>query len=163
MERREAPRSVRSSAKPAVRLAGLRAEFPGPKVLRGGGVPGRGAFAKGPAPPGAPSRTALSAAAPCSVIGRRDRRRPRPSLADWNLTGTLTCVKSTKRVSCAAPDGAEPHHLGGNGPDWKAWAAAIEKQKNLTLLTETEIAQGFLYGSPPRYLPALPERYRLAK
>jgi hypothetical protein len=34
-------------------------------------------FAKGPAPPGAPPRHALSAAAPRSVIKRRDRRRPR--------------------------------------------------------------------------------------
>jgi hypothetical protein len=54
-------------------------------------------------------------------------------------------------------------YLGGNGPDWLAWSAALERQKALTFLTEIEIAQGFLYQSPPAYLPALAERYRLAE
>src|ERR1043165_2534129 len=44
MERREAPRSLRGSVRPALRSAGLRAELPGPKSLEGGGGPG----ARGP-------------------------------------------------------------------------------------------------------------------
>ena len=55
------------------------AKIPGPKALRGVGVPGRGARAKGPTPPGAPTRCQLSGTAPCSVFKRRDRRRPRSS------------------------------------------------------------------------------------
>ncbi len=38
----------------------------------------------------------------------------------------------------------EAVYPGGNGPDWKAWAVAIKRQKALTLLTENEIAQGLI-------------------
>jgi hypothetical protein len=69
MERREAPGGLRNLLRSALRSADLRAKLPGPKVLRGWGSRGARAPAKGPAPPGAPSRHALSAAAPFSVIG----------------------------------------------------------------------------------------------
>jgi hypothetical protein len=58
------------------------AKLPGPKGFEGGGGPGaRGPLRGARAPLGAPSRHALSAAAPCSVFGRRDRRRLRLSKA----------------------------------------------------------------------------------
>jgi len=56
----------------------LHAKLPGPKALEGGGGPGaRGPLRGARAPLGAPSRHALSAAAPCAVLRRRDRRRLR--------------------------------------------------------------------------------------
>jgi hypothetical protein len=74
---------------------------------------------------------------------------------------TLTRYASRAHFDAMAVDKAV--YLGGNGPDWKAWSAAIEEQRKLTLLTDVEIVQGFLYESPPAYLPGLPERYRLVK
>src|SRR3954449_11095800 len=60
----------------------LHAKLPGPKGLEGGGGPGaRGPLRGARAPLGAPLRHALSAAAPCSVFRRRDRRRPQLSKA----------------------------------------------------------------------------------
>jgi hypothetical protein len=50
--------------------------------------------------------------------------------------------------------------MGGNGPDWSAWRSALEAQQNVTISTTVEIAEGFLYQSPPKFLPGLPERYR---
>lgn len=51
-------------------------------------------------------------------------------------------------------------YAGGNGPDWKAYMSALEEQQKLALRSNTELAQGLLYSSPPAYLPSLPERYR---
>jgi hypothetical protein len=53
--------------------------------------------------------------------------------------------------------------LGGNGPDWQAWHAALAAQSNLTIQTTTEFMEGFMFFSPPTYLPPLPERYRINK
>src|ERR1041385_1400111 len=65
------------SLRPALRSAGLHAELPGPKFWRGGGSRGaRASCEEARAPLGAPSRHALSAAAPRAVIRHRDRRRP---------------------------------------------------------------------------------------
>src|ERR1041385_2981262 len=77
------------SLRPALRSAGLHAELPGPKCWRGWGARGaRASCAGARAPLGASSRTALSAAAPCAVIRRRDRRRPRRSKAwRWYRAG----------------------------------------------------------------------------
>src|ERR1051325_656017 len=77
------------SLRPALRSAGLHAELPGPKCWRGWGSRGaRASCEEARAPLGAPSRTALSAAAPCAVVRHRDRRRPRLSKAwRWYRAG----------------------------------------------------------------------------
>lgn len=71
---------------------------------------------------------------------------------------TLTRYASTAHRDAMAPDVAV--YMGGNGPDWQAWRGALEAQRKLTLLTSDETAQGFLYQSPPIYLPGVAERYR---
>jgi hypothetical protein len=54
----------------------IRAKIPGPKCApRGVEGPGARALARGPAPPGAPTRCQLSGTASCSRYRRRDRRR----------------------------------------------------------------------------------------
>jgi hypothetical protein len=60
---------------PALR-APVRAKIPGPIGFEGGGGPGARALARGPAPPGAPTRCQLSGTASCSLLERRDRRTP---------------------------------------------------------------------------------------
>jgi hypothetical protein len=50
--------------------------------------------------------------------------------------------------------------MGGNGPDYDAWRAAIQAQRALTLSSTVEIAEGFMYYSPPKFLPGLAERYQ---
>src|ERR1051326_3455420 len=79
------------SLRPALRSAGLHAELPGPKCWREwGSRDARASCEEARAPLGAPSRHALSAAAPCSVLRHRDRRRPRTSKA-WR------CYRDGKR------------------------------------------------------------------
>ena len=88
------PRSMEGEWSAGRRPGGLRdllgrvcetqphAKLPGPKSLEGGGGPGaRGPLRGARAPLGAPSRHALSAAAPCAVIRHRDRRRRQTSKA----------------------------------------------------------------------------------
>ncbi len=85
------PGGLRNLLRPALRSSGLHAELPGPKSLEGGGGPGaRGPLRGARAPLGAPWRHALSAAAPCSVFGCRDRRRPRLSKACRQYSGQKT-------------------------------------------------------------------------
>ena len=50
--------------------------------------------------------------------------------------------------------------MGGNGPDYQAWAAAMKMQSRLVQQTEVELMQGHMYNSPPIFMPPLPERYR---
>jgi hypothetical protein len=50
--------------------------------------------------------------------------------------------------------------MGGNGPDYQAWRSALRTQESLTRQTTSEIMQGYMYHSPPIYMPGLPERYR---
>ena len=71
---------------------------------------------------------------------------------------TMARYASKAHYDAMAPETAV--YMGGNGPDWRAWTAALEAQRKLTLLTSTEVTQGFLYQSPPIYLPGVPERYR---
>src|SRR5207253_3194450 len=82
MERREAPAEAANLRQAGVACASLAPRFRDPSESEGWRGPGaRGPLRGAPAPPGAPSRHALSAAAPCSVVGRRDRRRPRRTKA----------------------------------------------------------------------------------
>ena len=51
--------------------------------------------------------------------------------------------------------------LGGNGPDYELCQEALRRRRSLTLETSVRFLQGFMYSSPPIYLPALEESYRL--
>lgn len=51
--------------------------------------------------------------------------------------------------------------LGGNGPDYELCQEALRRRRSLTLETSVRFLQGFMYPSPPIYLPALDESYRL--
>jgi hypothetical protein len=74
---------------------------------------------------------------------------------------TLTRFASYPHWKAMRPDQAVL--LGGNGPDWHAWRAALAAQSDLTTQTTTEFMEGFMFYSPPTYLPPLPERYRINK
>ncbi len=50
--------------------------------------------------------------------------------------------------------------LGGDGPDYQACIAALSHRGELTIESSVRFLEGFFYGSPPVYLPALDERYR---
>lgn len=78
--------------------------------------------------------------------------------ADYDEVVTLTRFASAAhREAISTPDRAV--FEGGNGPDFTAWKDALGLQQSLTLTTKTEVLQGFMYDSPPAYLPALPEQY----
>ncbi len=78
MERREAPRRCCETSSAGRYETRPHAKLPGPKCFGGSGGPGaRGPLRGARAPLGAPSRHALSAAAPRSVVRRRYRRRLR--------------------------------------------------------------------------------------
>jgi hypothetical protein len=72
---------------------------------------------------------------------------------------TLTRYASDAHRRAMAPDRAVL--LGGNGPDWRAWRAALDAQAPLILETSSELLRGEMYNSPPVYTPSLGERYRI--
>ena len=51
--------------------------------------------------------------------------------------------------------------LGGNGPDYDKLREAVRLRRSITIETSVEFLQGYMYQSPPIYLPGLNERYRL--
>ncbi len=53
--------------------------------------------------------------------------------------------------------------IGGNGPDWRGWRDALAAQAPLVRATAEEIMQGEMYDSPPVFMPAPAERYRIAR
>ena len=50
--------------------------------------------------------------------------------------------------------------LGGDGPDFQKSKEALELRRSLTLETWVKFFQGYMYHSPPKYLPSLNEKYR---
>ena len=52
-------------------------------------------------------------------------------------------------------------NLGGNGPDWEKMMEAVRFRQSLSLETSVQFLQGYMYQSPPIYLPGLGERYRI--
>ncbi len=50
--------------------------------------------------------------------------------------------------------------LGGNGPDFKKSEEALEVRRSLTIDSWVKFMKGYLYHSPPVFMPALKERYR---
>jgi hypothetical protein len=51
-------------------------------------------------------------------------------------------------------------NLGGDGPDYDRLQEALALRRSLSLETSVRFMQGYMYHSPPKYLPSLNERYR---
>ena len=52
-------------------------------------------------------------------------------------------------------------NLGGNGPDWQKMIEAVRFRQSLSQETSIQFLRGYLYDSPPIFLPGLGEQYRL--
>jgi hypothetical protein len=79
--------------------------------------------------------------------------------AEYDEIITLTRYASRAHRDAMQPEAAV--YMGGNGPDHAAWQDAIRQQRELTLSTGVELAEGYMYQSPPKFLPGLSETYRL--
>lgn len=77
--------------------------------------------------------------------------------AEFDEVITMTRYASRDHQRAMAADVAV--YMGGNGPDWQAWRAALEAQRTATLETRSELMEGHMFQSPPVYLAELPERY----
>lgn len=53
--------------------------------------------------------------------------------------------------------------MGGDGPDYDAYREALELQETLSSSRSVSFLQGYMYHSPPKFLPGLGERYRKAE
>jgi hypothetical protein len=78
---------------------------------------------------------------------------------DYDEVVTLTRYASRQHLEAMRPENAV--FMGGNGPDYRAWTAALKTQAGLLRETTVEIMQGYMYHSPPIYMPGLAERYRI--
>lgn len=81
--------------------------------------------------------------------------------AEYDEVITMTRYASAAHRQAMQPDVAV--YMGGNGPDWQAWRAALDVQRAATLETRSELMEGHMFQSPPVYLPAVTERYRVVK
>ena len=79
---------------------------------------------------------------------------------DYDEVVTMTRYASEAHRQAMRRDAAVL--MGGNGPDYRAWMAALDLQASLTRETSAELARGHMYLSPPIFMPGLPERYRKA-
>ena len=52
-------------------------------------------------------------------------------------------------------------NVGGNGPDWQKMMEAVRLRQSLSQATSAQFLQGYLYDSPPVFLPGLGERYQI--
>lgn len=55
---------------------------------------------------------------------------------------------------------AEIIGMGGDGPDYEAYRAALNAQERVTRSRSVTFLEGYMYQSPPKFLPGLPEAYR---
>lgn len=74
---------------------------------------------------------------------------------------TITRYASYAHWQAMQPDVAV--FMGGNGPDYVAWSQALNAQKAFVRETTGEFMQGYMYNSPPIFMPGLAERYRLVR
>jgi hypothetical protein len=82
------------------------------------------------------------------------------TVANSSYDEIVTMTRYASRAHMEALTFERAVFMGGNGPDWSAWRSALMAQAKVTLSTSVEIVQGFLYQSPPMFLPGLPEQYR---
>ena len=50
--------------------------------------------------------------------------------------------------------------MGGNGPDYEAYRATLDAQEKVTRSRSVTFLDGYMYQSPPKFLPGLREAYR---
>lgn len=50
--------------------------------------------------------------------------------------------------------------MGGDGPDYEAYRAALDAQERITQSRSVTFLEGHMYRSPPKFLPGLQEAYR---
>lgn len=81
--------------------------------------------------------------------------------AEFDEVITMTRYASAAHRQAMGPDVAV--YMGGNGPDWRAWHAALAEQRAVTIETRSELMEGHLFQSVPVYLPGVTERYRAVK
>jgi hypothetical protein len=79
---------------------------------------------------------------------------------DFDEVITMTRFASHAHWQAMRPDRAVL--MGGNGPDWQAWRAALDAQAGATRETSVELMEGEMYHSPPVFMPGLNERFRVA-
>jgi hypothetical protein len=84
---------------------------------------------------------------------------PSRTVADSTYDEIVTMTRFASRAHRDAMGADNAVFMGGNGPDYDAWRAAVNLQRELTLSTTVEVAEGFMYYSPPKFLPGLPEQY----
>ena len=51
--------------------------------------------------------------------------------------------------------------LGGDGPDYARLQEALALRRSLSLETSVRFLQGYMYHSPPKYLPGLDEKWEV--
>ena len=78
---------------------------------------------------------------------------------DYDEMITMTRYASYAHYQAMLPDAAAL--LGGNGPDWHSWREAKDILREQTIEARVEFLEGHLHHSPPYFMPALAERYRL--
>ena len=81
---------------------------------------------------------------------------------DYDEMITMTRYASYSHYQAMQPGRTALH--GGNGPDWRAWRDAVDEVAEQTLSADTrvEFLEGLLHHSPPYFMPAVAERYRLS-
>ena len=97
---------------------------------------------------------------PVGEAGSRARSaQPSPGSPEYDEAYMLVRYASYDHWQATRP--AVMAQLGGNGPDYELCQESLDRRRQLTLETSVLFLQGFLYHSPPVYLPALDENYRL--
>lgn len=72
---------------------------------------------------------------------------------------TMTRFASYDHWKATRP--SESANIGGNGPDWDKMMEAVRFCQSLSLETSVQFLQGYMYSSPPNYMPGLNESYKL--
>jgi ligand-binding SRPBCC domain-containing protein len=78
---------------------------------------------------------------------------------DYNEVYTMTRYASYEHWKATRP--SESVNIGGNGPDWERMMEAIRFHQSMSLETSVQFLQGYMYSSPPKYMPGLNENYKL--
>jgi hypothetical protein len=84
----------------------------------------------------------------------RDTENP-----DYDEVFTMTRYASYEHWKETRP--GESAKVGGNGPDWEKMMEAVRFRQSLSLETSVQFLQGYMYSSPPIYMPGLRENYKL--
>lgn len=84
-----------------------------------------------------------------------------PESEDYDEVFLMVRYAGHEHWKAASP--AEIVLLGGDGPDYEAYRAALDTHEEVTLSGSVTFLEGHMYQSPPKYLPGLREAYRVVK